>query len=274
MYLEDFIDSLKGKNVLLPRTIETYGGGETFKADFVEIAKMKGFEVEEKVSLSLMRKADHILLVNGLRDIPLLIFFTYTYRSKVIVYIQVPYHIKFIGLMGFMVSLFYWLSRKFPTYYGSKSHIKTEGSKILFPISRNRVEKLKSLSLKSCRSETFVFAFRLSREKGIQSRDIPGFINFSSDVKKNGGKVIHYGNVDFDFLKSYPGSYDIIDFVEFRGYQRNWMEHCEGIFIHMSNYDGFGLAPVEASLAGLEVRVSLGVPKEAFYVAPKIKRIG
>ena len=274
MYLEELFDSLNGKKIVLPRTIDTYGGGETFKADFVEIAETKGYKVDENASLTTMREADHIMLVNGLRDIPLLILLNFIYRSKVIVYVQVPYHLKFSGLMGYVVNLFYLLIQGFPTYYGSRAHVKTKNAMILFPISRRRVGRIKSLSLSSCSRDTFVFAFRLSKEKGIQSRDIASFINFSNGVKKNGGKVVHYGNVDFDLLKSYPYSDDIIDFVEFRGYKRDWMEHCKGVFVHFSNYDGFGLAPVEASLAGLDVRVSYGVPEEAFIVAPKMQRIG
>ena len=34
------------------------------------------------------------MLVNGLRDIPLMILLNFIYRSKVIVYVQVPYHFK------------------------------------------------------------------------------------------------------------------------------------------------------------------------------------
>ena len=69
MYLEELFDSLNGKKIVLPRTIDTYGGGETFKADFVEIAETKGYKVDENASLTTMREADHIMLVNGSTDI-------------------------------------------------------------------------------------------------------------------------------------------------------------------------------------------------------------
>ena len=78
---------------------------------------------------------------------------------------------------------------------------------------------------------------------------------------------------DLKTIKSILKDKSLISYINFNGYHRHWQNNVNGVFVHLCNYEGFGLAPVETSLMGIPTYVNGNMPKSSWEVAPNMIKI-
>lgn len=125
---------------------------------------------------------------------------------------------------------------------------------------------------------TIATACRLFTERGKGSKDTDSLLRLIDEIRryncsgaaKRQIRVVHYGDVDGAHAAMFSRHADVI---QLRGYSRTWL-HDDAInaFFFFSRYEGFGLAPLEATRAKRPVFVNEGFPNELRLCCP-VRRI-
>lgn len=121
-------------------------------------------------------------------------------------------------------------------------------------------------------------ACRLFLERGHGSKDVGSMLRLVEEVRAynrsgNGQQIelVHYGDVDDHHAALLDPHRDVL---ERRGYATDWYTadpRVNGYFF-FSHYEGFGLAPLEATKTGHPVFVNEGFPPELLTCGP-VRRI-
>lgn len=119
-------------------------------------------------------------------------------------------------------------------------------------------------------------ACRLFPERGRGSRDLISLRRLlleCREISLRGGpacRVEHFGDVHETVSANLMR--DRLPII-FRGYAADWTRRAGDLCFFFSLYEGFGLAALEASLAGLAVYVNEAFPPELLEIAPSIHRL-
>ena len=197
-------------------------------------------------------------------------------RKKIIVYVQVPFHKKVEGnltVYSFLVYIYIYIISKEDCYAGSIMSFLNPPPKILYPISIRRMESLKKDIKPINFNDGINFAFRFTKEKGNQSKDLILFKKIVTAARKDSIPVNHYGPFDESLVDSYFDNKEEKEYIKFNGFVSDWQNQIKGVFVHLTNYEGFGLAPVESSLMGIPTFVNNNLPNTAWKVSPNMKLI-
>jgi len=121
-------------------------------------------------------------------------------------------------------------------------------------------------------------ACRLFSERGHGSKDVSSVLRLIEEVRahnrtQDGQRIelVHYGDVDAYHTALLDPHRDVL---ERRGYATDWYTadaQVNGYFF-FSHYEGFGLAPLEATKTGYPVFVNEGFPPELLACGP-VRRI-
>jgi len=267
------------------------GGGEVVFEKIIKVYKESGQTsiqtISSKVSfikrfiiIFKLKRAATLVLTAGVRDIDLL-FFSIIFRKKVYVYLQVPYH-KSISFkkdsIHFMVVKLYLfvIKMKARLIFSNSSQtleFSNKKTKVILPIFSSDIVKEKIKFHKISKPQIiFGTAFRLNEERGIGSKDLKGLIKVLQKIneivtaKGVKFKVLHFGEFNSGISKEIQKQFSEI---LFSGYKKQWIYEDVDAFIFFSNYEGFGLAPLEASSKKL-VFVNDAFPKDLFECSPNI----
>lgn len=122
---------------------------------------------------------------------------------------------------------------------------------------------------------TIATACRLFTERGIGSKDTTSLLRLIDEIRRHnragaGGRqvqLVHYGDVDDTHAAMFSSHADVI---QLRGYSRTWLYDDAEIdaFFFFSRYEGFGLAPLEATKTNRPVFVNEGFPDELRRCCP------
>tara|TARA_R110001583_G_scaffold69696_8_gene197578 strand:+ start:4538 stop:5464 length:927 start_codon:yes stop_codon:yes gene_type:complete len=245
----------------------------------ISIVSSKYSFIKRFLCIKKLRKSDIILFTAGIRDVDVILFSIFL-GKKFNVYNQVPYqkaiNFKIDAIHFLLVKLYIFLLENFCTFVlsNSASALKLNRKiEILLPILSNEIV-FKKIPLKKINKKNIVFgtAFRLNKERGIGSKDIDGLISFCKRISKLmeeksiNFSVIHYGEFDEEIASRIKNNFSNIEFV---GYTLNWFEKDIDAYFFISKYEGFGLAPLEASNYK-PVFVNDVFPKEIFLCSPNI----
>lgn len=227
-----------------------------------------------------LKNNDSILLTSGLRDLDV-IALCILLRKKFAVYVQVPY-LKSCDFKGdlvhyLLVRTYLILIRIFSKYIFVNSAetlgIKSTKAIVLLPVTYSEIVKEKIFLRKLDKScVVFGTASRLFAERGIGSKDPDGLIDICLRTDKILGKkgiefkIVHFGEVDIQIANSIRSRFNKIEFC---GYNKHWTDADVDLFIFNSRYEGFGLAPLEAS-AKKPVFVNEAFPEELLACSPNI----
>ena len=253
------------------------GGGEKVSGILCELMECQGAS-HKKPMKYLVRKIiserfKSILYTSGPRDLPLL-FVSLLLKRNFSIYVQVPYlrsltlrkPIFSLGVCCYYIFINLCQCKVYAN--SSNSSFGFRNHKILLPL-KSRSVKSKGLAI-SKRPIIYIVG-RFNIELGRGSRNISGLIQIIQGLSarlKGQIELRHYGSICPHYLKELSK----LNKVNFHtlGYKSNWYEEARGIFLFNSNYEGFGLAAFEASMAGNPVYVNDRFPRELKKEAPSI----
>lgn len=275
MYIEEWLNKLNIETCFTNTQSSTMGGGETFVKDLIATLKTlnKNWIFGNSYLKFLISK--NYLSINGPRDI-LWLLFSKILRKKIIIYVQVPFHKKVEGnltVYSLLVYIYIYIISKEDCYAGSVMSFLNPPPKILYPISTRRMESLKKDIKPINFNDGINFAFRFTKEKGNQSKDLILFKKIVTAARKDGIPVNHYGPFDKSLVDSYFDNKEEKEYIKFNGFVSDWQNQIKGVFVHLTNYEGFGLAPVESSLMGIPTFVNKNLPNTAWKVSPNMNLI-
>jgi hypothetical protein len=289
-YLEDLPLFLKSFN-LISYHGKGKGGGEVVFEKIIKLYQKRGNTSINTISsktnilnrfniIFKLNRGATLFLTAGLRDIDLL-FFSIIFKKNIYVYLQVPYHksisFKKDSIHFLLVKLYLFIINKKAKLIFCNS-TQTLGSnnkktRIILPIFSSDIIKEK-IKLYKLNKPQIIFgtAFRLNKERGIGSKDIEGLIVFLKKVKEIVEakgikfKVFHFGEFNQSISKDIQKQFNEIAFL---GYKKKWIDVEVDAFVFFSNYEGFGLAPLEAS-SKTPVFVNYAFPKDLLICSPNI----
>jgi len=284
--LSDFLPSLQllsfhgkgrgGGEVLVDRIIKIYSKSNKNK-------NLKIISCNENLLLrisEILKNRDGSLFTAGLRDLDI-ISLSIVLRKKFNIYNQVPYHkaIKFKkDPVHYLLVKFYFFIIK---YFANQIFINslecipftTQRVITLLPIMEQK-KLINKIEFNKYTKKTLTLGtvFRLTEERGIGSKDYAKMIDFLLKMNKCTSnkniefKVIHCGDFNEKLQKKITNKFNKIEFL---GFKKNWCSINVDAYFFISKYEGFGLAPYEASFKNL-VFVNDAFPKELFESSPNI----
>ncbi len=274
MYLEEWINTTNTNPFYVGIHKNSIGGGKTFLNDLKQTALIfnKNWFFGNNFLKFFLTK--NYLSINGPRDIFWIVLAKILHKN-ILIFIQVPFKKKVksaYSIYGILIKIFFFLIKGHACYSSSDigSDIKT---KLLYPISLRRVKLLKKAKKKVNPIRELSFAFRFTKEIGNPSKDLNQFKKMCMLAMRDKLIVNHYGPTNNNYIKSILKDQSLISYINFNGYHRHWQNNVKGVFVHLCNYEGFGLAPVETSLMGIPTYVNGNMPKSSWEVAPNMMKI-
>ena len=147
----------------------------------------------------------------------------------------------------------------------------------MLPIyNQNNFTNLKISNPKNCKNN-INFICRLFPERGIGSRDLKNMLRLTNEIaefnKSSEEKIIlnHWGDAEESLINEF--TYQSDNSFKSHGFKKDWFTRANGKMVFLSNYEGFGLAPLESAAYGFETYVNEVFPKELFFCNNSIKLI-
>lgn len=263
-----------GGEKVLQKISEIYE--QCFSKSYQSISSATSF----KMRILAVKKSNNFLLTAGLRDIDLIVLSIFL-NKKFSVYIQVPYH-KSISLKTdfthfILVKIYMIIVQKYAEKIFVNASLTVPFSSlkktVLLPILSSEMVQNKIEFTRIVKQKIIIgTAFRLNTERGIGSKDIEGLISLCIKIdahliaKNIEFELQHFGEFEKDLATKMRNSFPKI---KFNGYKNNWISNDVDAYVFLSKYEGFGLAPLEASAKKL-VFVNDAFPKELFKCSPNI----
>ena len=224
------------------------------------------------------------LLMAGPRDIPL-IMISFLLGKRANIYIQVPY-LKAITIkdpIHGIISIFYIVACILFAHKILKNSSSTinlsflRKTIILLPI--NCLSEYQNFKIDIDRDDKYQINFvcRLFPERGVGSRDFKNMLRLADEIalynKSNQKKILlnHWGDAENNLI--YELKKHSCNYFYNHGFEDEWYLKAKGRMIFISNYEGFGLAPLEAASYGFKTFVNEAFPIELLNCNNSIKRL-
>ena len=270
------------------------GGGEKVLQNIIDIYNLNNKNISnvnsginKRIILlvkCLFKNKGRPLLMAGPRDIPLILI-SFFLGKRANIYIQVPY-LKSISIKDPLHAIVSILYIFMCTLFAEKI-LKNSSATINLNLFRetiiilpiNCISQYQNIKVNNNKEDFFQFNFvcRLFPERGIGSRDFKNMLRLAREIatfNKSSQKKLflnHWGDAEKTLiyeLKKHTNNY----FNNY-GFENEWYLKARGKMIFISNYEGFGLAPLESASYGFETYVNEVFPIELFNCNKSIKRI-
>lgn len=273
---------------------EGRGGGERAAAKIDDAYRAKGSTIDVigsgnrsalKAAIQALRggPGTSVLFSGGMRDLPGVLA-ARTAGVGFAAYFQVPYlrslsisdPVHAAAVMG-MVGFNRLFARNIFVNSGQGWPLWLQGRTLLPIVDAERVVQ-RPAKWPVAGLVRLATACRLFSERGHGSKDVESMLRLIEEVRiynqaQNGQRIelVHYGDVDAYHAALLDPHHDVL---ERRGYAMDWYtaDSLVNGYFFFSHYEGFGLAPLEATKSGCPVFVNEGFPPELLTCGP-VRRI-
>ncbi|WP_269622130.1 hypothetical protein [Prochlorococcus marinus] len=293
-YLSDLPSLISKPSSIIYHGLGAIGGGEIVAEKIIDLFKISQSNIYTH-RLNILILLRHIFkktngrpfCLSGPRDIPIIIFAFLCIR-RADVYLQVPYHlsitrnrpIHLFSVLIYLLLVNFCSKTVLVNSSNTGKYVLFKKTIVVLPILNSDLYN-RSLAVtinpKSSSKKVITLSCRLELEQGSPSKDIPSILRLSNEVSKYNldnniqCEIIHFGfcheSIKQILLDASLGS------IKFFDYDPLWLNHISNTVVFLSLYEGFGLAPFEASCRGANVFVNEAFPKELLELAPNIHRI-